>query len=94
MSNQYHYYGVKGDQTWHFASTSSPKHFGYWQPALIEQSDLVWCQGPQGGVRFVYQNWGTAGDFKFRKHGYITTDPAAMQEFMWIKLRATDISVK
>lgn len=93
---KYRYYGVKGDDAWAFDSTSDPKMLNWWQPKLIEESDYVWCQGPKGGVRLVYQNWDRAyeTDFAcFKKQGYITNDPEAMKEFAWVKLRARTLTI-
>lgn len=94
---KYRYYGVKGDDAWSIDSSTKPNMLKWWQPKLMEDSDYVWCQGPKGGVRLVYQNWDLLykTDFAhFKKQGYITNDPEAMAEFMWIKLKAVNLTVK
>ena len=94
---KYRYYGVKGDDAWSLDSSTNPAALHWYQPKLMEDSDYVWCQGPKGGVRLVHQNWDRAyeTDFAcFKKQGYITNDPQAMSEFMWIKLKAVGITVK
>jgi hypothetical protein len=50
-------------------------------------ANQVWCEGPQGGISLVHQSWKSK---TFFKTGYVKSDPEAMREFMWIKLRATD----
>ena len=50
---------------------------------LIRYSDKVWREGPRGGVKIVKDRIGLKRTFK-----YITHDPKAMEEFMWIKLSA------
>lgn len=89
---KYHYYGATGDWAWHLPSNNADTMIKRWlAPKLFLNSDLVWCQGPQGGVRLVHQDW-TKTNFVFRKQGYITTDPEAMKEFMWVKLKAITLS--
>ena len=63
-------------------------------PRLFNESDLVWCQGPQGGVRLVHQSfWHQISEsYEHRKIGYITRDETAMAEFAWIKLKAVPIN--
>lgn len=59
----------------------------YHLPSWMYDSSQVWCEGPQGGISLVYQSWRSRTHFKT---GYCKSDPVAMKEFMWIKLRATD----
>jgi hypothetical protein len=87
----YHYYGVKGDEAWHFESNTRPSMMNWFQPRLFQGSELVWCQGLRGGVRLVYFDW-MRNALEFRKYGYITKDSDAMREFMWAKLRAKDVN--
>jgi hypothetical protein len=89
--SKYHYYGVQGDYTWHLRSTHAPKVERWFQPQLFTNSDLIWCQGPKGGVRLVHFNW-MRNPSEFRKYGYITTHPESIKEFMWVKLRAKDLN--
>ena len=88
---RYHYYGVKGEEAWHFPSNCRPGMMNWFIPKLFEGSDIVWCQGLKGGVRIVYTDW-AKNAFEFRKYGYITTDAEAMKEFAWAKLRARDLN--
>jgi len=87
--HRYHYYGVKGEESWHFSSNTRPNLIAWANQRLFVGSDLVWCQGSKGGVRLVFHNWALDS---FRKYGYITQDEKAMQEFMWVKLKAKDIN--
>lgn len=92
---KYHYYGVLNEDAWHLESYNPPKIEQWYQPKLFTNSDLIWCQGPKGGVRLVHESWDHTikGDGTlFRKHGYITTHPEAIKEFMWVKLRAKDLN--
>lgn len=52
---------------------------------LTTASERVWKQGPQGGVRLIKEPW--QGD-KFYGRKYLTTNPEAMKEFAWVKIRA------
>jgi hypothetical protein len=88
----YHYYGVKGDFAWKLATQSDPGELKWFQPRLLRDSDVVWCQGPRGGVRIVHINhlqW-----IGPRQYGYISQNSKAMQEFMWIKLKAQSLNTK
>lgn len=89
----YNYYGVKDDYVWHFQSPTY-HHTRYWQPRLFNESDLVWMQGPKGGVRLIHQSWGAVckNGGKYRKGGYVTTDEKSMEEFFWIKLKAITVN--
>ena len=52
---------------------------------LTTVSDRVWKQGPKGGVRIIKEPfWGPT----YYGHKYLTTNPRAMKEFAWVKLRA------
>jgi len=89
----YHYYGVKDNEVWHLASRTRPSMMSWWTPKIISESDVVWCQGLRGGVRLVHYNWIKSDNaHEFKKFGYITTDPEAMKEFAWAKLRARNIN--
>lgn len=81
---KYNYYGFKGDHAWHLVSASSPLATRWFQPRLFEQSELVYCQGPRGGVRIVHTH--IAGQY-----GYIRQNSKAMKEFAWIKLKARTV---
>lgn len=87
---RYHYYGSAGKEVWHLSCNSRPNLIFWYQSKLIENSDLVWCQGIKGGVRLVHYNWKTMDK---RKYGYISRNSKAMQEFMWIKLQAKKLGV-
>ena len=56
------------------------------------QFDRVWCQGPQGGVRIVSENWMSQVYEKNQKtyygQKYVTRNEKAMKEFAWVKLIA------
>jgi len=87
---KYNYYGFKGDYVWHLATQSHPRDLRWFQPRLIESSEVVWCQGPRGGVQVVYvSDWQGP-----RQYGYISQNSKAMQEFMWIKLKAQSLNTK
>lgn len=86
--SRYNYYGVRGDDAWHIVSPYRPSHLHWIAPELIRNSDLIWCQGIQGGVRLVHQDWRLFRSGNFRKIGYMTTNEEAMREFAWVKLRA------
>lgn len=86
---RYNYYGIHEGRTWHMAANSGPTMMSWWMPKIMSESTRVWCQGPQGGIRVVRQNW-DIGD-RLRKIGYVTTDEEAMREFAWVKLTAQTI---
>lgn len=90
----YNYYGVKDDCVWHFQSESQYNNLRFYIPRLFSSSDLVWTQGPKGGVRLIHQSWNAVckNGGRYRKEGYVTTDEKAMTEFCWIKLKAVTIS--
>ena len=54
--------------------------------------DRIWCQGPQGGVRVVTENFMNdkylTGEKKYYGRKYVTKNENAMREFAWIKLKA------
>lgn len=56
------------------------------------QFDRIWCQGDQGGVRIVSENWMNKkyenGEKIFYGRKYVTRNENAMKEFAWAKLRA------
>lgn len=56
------------------------------------QFDRIWCQGPQGGVRIVSENWMSSVYKKNQKQyygrKYVTRNENAMREFAWAKLKA------
>lgn len=82
------YYGVKGNYVWHMKTqyTRLSKHLA---PRLFRESDVVYCQGPRGGVRVVHvQDW-----LSQHPYGYIRQDSEAMKEFAWVKLRARNLNV-
>lgn len=88
---KYNYYGIKDGFTWHMPTEY--RHHKYWLPKMFAHSDVVWCQGPFGGVRVVHQNFGASiAEGRFRKIGYITTNTKEMEEFTWVKLKAKTIS--
>jgi hypothetical protein len=87
---RYNYYGFKGDFTWHLASQADPRDRWGSFPRLLRDSEVIWCQGPRGGVRVVHlPHWESS-----RKYGYIKPDTEAMKEFVWIKLRAQELGLK
>lgn len=49
---------------------------------LMRYSHKVWREGPKGGIKIVKNRHG------LRRYQYITQNPRAMEEFMWIKLSA------
>jgi hypothetical protein len=89
----YNYYGKRGDYVWHWSNDTRYPQVQWFYPQLFRESDLVWQQGPKGGVRLVYQNF-MAMTFEdtARRQGYITNNEKAMQEFMWIKLSAESLN--
>jgi len=88
---RYHYYGIKDDQAWRLSCNSKPNLMHRFNPNLMKYSDIVWCQGFRGGVRLVHFNW-MKYENQTRKYGYITSNPEAMKEFMWIKLKAKPLN--
>jgi hypothetical protein len=50
----------------------------------ISYSDKVWIQGIRGGVKIAKDKIGG-------NYGYITGNKKAMQEFMWVKLKAQSL---
>ena len=54
--------------------------------------DRIWCQGSQGGVRIVSENFMNDkyinGEKKFYGRKYVTRNEGAMREFAWVKLSA------
>ena len=53
-------------------------------PRLLRESDMVYCQGPRGGVQIIKDRI----TYPSGMYGYITKDVDAMKEFVWVKLRA------
>jgi hypothetical protein len=87
---KYNYYGIKGDYVWHLLAGTPPNETRWLSPKLFEQSDVVWYQGPRGGVRIVYiRDW--ADKYQY---GYIKQNSEAMKEFAWIKLKARSLNTK
>jgi hypothetical protein len=81
------YYGVRGDYVWHM-KTQHTRLSTHLAPRLFRESDVVYCQGPQGGVRVVHVR-----DFiQQGTYGYVRRDSEAMKEFVWIKLRARELN--
>jgi cytochrome c-type biogenesis protein CcmE len=86
----YNYYGVKDDFAWHLATVETALQMRWYKPLLFRESDVVWCQGPRGGVRVVHvRDW-----LGKHQYGYVRQDSKAMKEFVWIKLRAQDLGPK
>ena len=59
-----------------------------WYPELnrlVTVSDRVWKQGPKGGVRIVKEPFPGPSYYGCK---YLTTNPQAMKEFAWVKLKA------
>ena len=94
MAKVYQYYGVKDDYAWTLRSNNAPANLHWYQPRLFGESDIVWCQGPMGGIRVVHRSWFNGYYARTRRYGYIANNPQAMEEFMWIKLKAVDLTVK
>jgi hypothetical protein len=94
---KYNYYGVKGDYVWHLASDENCTTTHWFKPKLFNQSEVVWCQGPRGGVKICHIDWANdiymQGQKRYR-YGYCKPNSQAMQEFMWIKLRAQSLNAK
>ena len=59
-------------------------------PRLLRESDMVYCQGPRGGVQIIKDRITYPGGM----YGYITNNNKAMKEFAWIKLSARHIGHK
>jgi hypothetical protein len=57
------------------------------QSRLSYNSDRIWCQGPQGGVKIVKDRITYPGS----TYGYVTKNEKLMKEFMWIKLKAKEL---
>jgi len=86
---KYNYYGFKGNYAWHLATNENSLQMKWYKPKLFSQSEVVWCQGPRGGVRIChvdFNNW--SGKYQY---GYIRQDSEAMKDFVWIKLRAKSL---
>ena len=83
------YYGVRGDYVWHMKTqyTRLNRHLA---PRLFRESDVVYCQGPRGGVKVVHTNYWMRDRPNF---GYITKDAEAMKQFVWVKLKARELTV-
>lgn len=82
------YYGVRGDFAWHMKTqhTRLNRHLA---PRLFRESDVVYCQGPRGGVRVVHvQDW-----LSNHQLGYIRQHSEAMKQFVWVKLKARELNV-
>lgn len=63
-----------------------------WYPTLnrlLTLSERVWQQGPRGGVRILKEKFWSV---KHYGYGYITSNPEAMREFAWLKLRAKAVN--
>lgn len=50
---------------------------------LLTISDIVWRQGPRGGVKIIKD--------RQMSLGYITTNEELMKEFVWVKLQAQEL---
>ena len=86
---RYNFYGVQGDNAWHWPSPYD-LYNGRLIPKLFFDSDYVWREGPQGGVKLVRQNGWTMD--KYKPCVYITQNEEEMKEFAWIKLRAKTVT--
>jgi len=82
------YYGVKGDYAWHMRTQHTELSLRM-APRLFRESDVVYCQGPRGGVRLVHVNYWYAME---PAGGYITKNSEAMKQFAWVKLRARNLN--
>ena len=96
---KYNYYGIKGEYTWHLATDGNSLQMKWYQPKLFGKSDVVYCQGPRGGVRVCHINW--ANDFyrelngqKRYNYGYRKKNSKEMKEFVWVKLKAKTLNPK
>jgi hypothetical protein len=78
-----------GIDSWKAGVYSSPGYMGAWhggQSRLSYNSDRIWCQGPQGGVKIVK-------DRTTWLYGYVTKNKTAMKKFTWIKLSARPLEL-
>ena len=79
-----------GINSWKAGVYSSPGYMNAWyfgQSRLSMNSDRIWCQGPQGGVKIEKDRITYPGGM----YGYVTNNETAMKEFMWIKLKAKEL---
>jgi hypothetical protein len=77
-----------GIDSWKAGVYSSPGYMGAWhggQSRLSYNSDRIWCQGPQGGVKMVKDRT------RLASFGYVTNNAAMMKKFTWVKLRARSL---
>ena len=75
-----------GIDSWKAGVYSSPGYMAAWQSRLSYNSDRIWCQGPQGGVKMVK-------DRTTWLYGYITNNKTAMKKFTWVKLSARPLGI-
>lgn len=89
MAETIYYCEVVGDYTYEFPkgvfAIPGRSEYSTKISRCVSYSHRVWKQGPRGGVKLIKQ--GFEND-KFYGYGYLTKDPEAMKEFMWVKLRA------
>lgn len=78
-------YPARGIKAGVYTYGSEYNHLGWPRAAgahlLVQYSNKVWRQGPQGGVKII-KNRNVDG------YGYVTTNEKQMKEFVWIKLQA------
>lgn len=68
-----------------FSVTSETKGSTFSRLTLYMHSERVWVQGPKGGVRLSKENGNPS-------MGYVTKNEQKMKEFMWVKLKAKEIT--
>ena len=55
---------------------------------VVQLSDVIWRQGPKGGVKVVKDRRGTYRTYPL---GYITSSKKHMERFLWVKLTAREL---
>jgi hypothetical protein len=94
MTVNYHYYcEVNWDQPGRprgVYTFDSPDHKyatrSYYD--AVQMSDVIWRQGPRGGVKVVKDRRGT---YRTYPYGYVTSSKKHMERFMWVKLTAREL---
>ena len=79
-----------GINSWKAGVYSAAGWMGAWyggQSRLAMNSDRVWCQGPQGGVKIIKDRINYPGGM----YGYVTNNPLLMKDFAWVKLKAKNL---
>lgn len=90
---KYNYYGIRGEYAWHLATDENSLQMKWYIPKLFGKSEIVYCQGPRGGVRVCHIAFWDV-EHSQKRYGYCKKDSKEMKEFVWVKLKAKTLNPK